>query len=35
MAGWEHRYDLPSPWVAYDAKRKRLLEVPKLKERAR
>jgi hypothetical protein len=26
-------YDLPSPWVAYDAERKRLLEVPRLKTR--
>jgi hypothetical protein len=26
-------YDLPSPWVAYDAQRKKLLEVPKLKAR--
>jgi hypothetical protein len=28
-------YDLPSPWIAYDAQRKRLLEAPKLKARAR
>jgi hypothetical protein len=30
-----HLYGLPSPYVAYDAQRKRLLEVPKLKASTR